>query len=99
MDAEQRLDRLANLRAVGVWVDPEGVLARRGEHIALLGEHRLHDHLGALHHAFSLVDGLARVGVGVGVTFSLVDALARVVSSASAASDSSSEAAPSRSAT
>src|SRR4051812_40935514 len=38
VDVEERLDRLADLRLVGVRVNPERVLLRRGQHVGLLAD-------------------------------------------------------------
>src|SRR5579884_1376721 len=52
-DVEQLLDRLPNLRLVGVVVDAEDVLAGLGQGEALLGDDGADDHLGGLHHSAS----------------------------------------------
>jgi hypothetical protein len=40
MHVEERLDRLADLRLVGVGVHAEGVAVGRREHVRLLGDDR-----------------------------------------------------------
>src|SRR5215208_8065235 len=47
--AEDLLDRLAHLRLVRALVDPERVLVRREQRVALLRDHRAHDHLAGVH--------------------------------------------------
>src|SRR3990170_3314863 len=47
--AEDLLDRLAHLRLVGALVDPERVLVRREQRVALLGDDRPDDHLARVH--------------------------------------------------
>src|SRR5271154_731966 len=85
MDVEQRLDRLAHVRLVRVGVHAEGVAVGRREHVALLGDDGTDEHLGVLHQAFS-----SPVDRGPAV---------RAVSNVSAGSDTSTDAAPSRSVT
>src|SRR4051794_25800278 len=87
VDVEERLDGLADLRLVGVRVDPERVLVGRREHVGLLAHDRADDHLAGVHQA------LASSAV---VVFS---PLARAVSSSRAVGLTSTLAAPTRSAT
>src|SRR2546423_6294736 len=84
LHVEKRLDRLADLRLVRGGMHSEHVLPGRGKHIALLRDHRSDDHLAGFHQAASSAGR---------------SPFARVVSSASATSDTTSEAAPTRSAT
>src|SRR5215212_6324336 len=48
-DAEDLLHRLAHLRLVRALADPERVLVRREQRVALLRDHRAHDHLAGVH--------------------------------------------------
>src|SRR3954451_10319296 len=88
VDVEERLDGLADLRLVGVRVDPERVLLRGGEHVGLLAHDRADDDLAGVHQA------LASSAVWV-----CVSPLARAVRASSAAWLTRTLAAPTRSAT
>src|SRR4029453_13248274 len=88
LDVEERLDRLADLGLVRVGMDAEGVLVVGGEHVALLAHDGANDDLAGVH--YSVPPSSAAVAFSP---------LARLVSSSSASSEISSEAAPMRSAT
>src|SRR3954447_7627114 len=84
VDVEERLDGLADLRLVGVRVDPERVLLRGREHVGLLADDRADDDLAGVHQALAS---------------SFFSPLARAVSSSSAVGLTRTLAAPTRSAT
>src|SRR6185312_10667416 len=90
VDVEESLDGLADLRLVGVGVDAEGVAVGRGEHVALLRDHRADDHLRVLHQEASSPAVAPDAARGAPV---------RAVRASRAFSESSSEAAPTTSVT
>src|SRR5262249_7350689 len=94
LDLEDLLDRLGDLQLVCAIVHPEGVLALGHQGIALLGDDRLDDHLARVHQESpSTSPRFARGFPSDGRS------LARLASSFSACSDTSSEVAPMTSAT
>src|SRR5581483_5700349 len=100
VDVEQRLDGLANLRLVRLVVHAEGVLAGLGEREGLLGQDRPDDHLGWVHYAAlpSSLDA-GDSAPAESPTESAPADFARACNACSAASDTSSDAAPTMSAT
>src|SRR4051794_12467030 len=61
-DAEDVLDRLADLGLVGALVDAERVLVGRQQRIALLGDHGPEDHLARVHAVTAIAVRRSRAG-------------------------------------